>query len=158
MPTVTQAIIINGKTYDLGRLIGKTFYATKDVKVWDAVPLKYKPYSKVIGTVKSGNPIGVMFSWNTDKDGSIYLMFERGKDINRPANTFGSYFVKVENNAFNISSLKEQGLLTIKEEIQKEESQSVSFQDKLLKNLKTIGLIVAIGFVGVQLLKAYRNK
>lgn len=97
--------------YALGDLIGLTMFAKNTVDVYTNKPVKYN--LDPVGTVAAGNPIGVVYSYVTDDDGSILLMFQ-GSNSNY-ANTLGSYFVELTGNVFDVSSLKSQGLLSIDE-------------------------------------------
>ena len=97
--------------YDLGDLIGKTLIAARDVDIYTNKPVKYG--LSPVGKVKYGNPVGVVDSWVTDSDGTILFAF-KGSDA-ATTNTLGMYYVKSGDGAFQVSALKQQGVLTIDE-------------------------------------------
>lgn len=101
------------KIYSLADLIGKTFFADVDVDVYTNKPVQYD--LDPVGVVKAGQPIGVLYSWVTDSDGTILFMFE-GANSNY-ANTLGSYFVKNNAADFDVQAFKQQGVLSIDEQL-----------------------------------------
>lgn len=95
-------------TYSAFQLVGKSLIPKKAVKVF-----RY-PNQGVITTATPGQSLGTVYGWvNETNEGSpIYWKFL--DKYNRP------YYVKHEENAFDVSNLKDQGVITVAEETKRE--------------------------------------
>lgn len=105
-------IKIGGKEYSANQIVDKQITANATTKLY-----KGTPGSGVIGEVKAGQVIGKVYSYvkaSQSQDGRSWLMFDTGKDF---------FFVPNENASGNI--LKDQGALTLKDEIEKEKEEEL---------------------------------
>lgn len=141
-------IQIGGKTYTVNQIIGKTLIAAKDTKLYSGV----KGTPSVIGTVKAGQPIGVVFSYITpDKaDGRSWLMFESSYV---PGTAAKVYYAP--NEVASGSGLTEQGTLTLEQERKKEEEERQKQNDPVGYYLKKYGLPVLLIGGGIYLAATY---
>jgi hypothetical protein len=126
-----------GDLISADKIIGKTLIAAKNIPVFLNKPVKNK--AKSIGIIKTGNSCGVVYSWTQDSDGTILWMFRGGNGI-----ADGSYYyVQHRQGNFNISDLRQQGIITTQEGILKAaEEQKKSEEtvlDKASNALSTIG-------------------
>lgn len=149
-------ITIGGKTYTVNQIIDKTVVAGKDVTLYSNPSGK----GSVVGTVKSGQPIGIVYSYikpsNATSDGRSWLMFET---------TYNKFFY-VPNEAVSGTGLKEQGTKTVVQEIKEEEAERLRKEDPAgyylkkyaLPALLIIGLIVIVGGIAKEGTKAYIEK
>lgn len=107
-----------GELIDASQLKDKTLIAKKLVKVYRSAADNAIPF----GTVAAGDPVGVVFSWvdpNYTSRSTLYWMFYDAQN--------GAYYVPHEAGAFDVTSLKEQGVLTVSDQVAKEQKE----QDKL---------------------------
>lgn len=121
---------IAGDVYDIEDIIGKTLYPRYTVDVYNNTPSNG---GKKIGSVKSGNPAGVVYSWVTDKNTkALWWQFSDGK-------TF--YYIEHAVGRFDVKSLKQQGVLTteqkIEEQKKKEEEDSKPWYQSLGEGLNS---------------------
>jgi hypothetical protein len=132
-------ITIGGKVYTVNQIIGKTVTAGRDTKVYS----NNKGAGAVLATIKSGQPIGIVYSYARPEqaDGRSWLMFE--------SNTGKIYWVP--NEAVAATGLKEQGTKTVTEEIKEEQEKKAREEDPLGYYLKKYGLpailIIAAAFI-----------
>lgn len=89
-------------SYSLSQLVGKTFYAKKDVPLFTTTG-SLRPYA----VVKPGNYIGVLHSW-IQKNNELFFLFKYG--------TNNQFVIKYEPNAIDTKNWKSEGALTIEEE------------------------------------------
>lgn len=136
--------------YSASQIKGKSLIAQKDVKITryasDSAPSVY--------TVKKGATIGVVYSFllpNVSRS-SVWWMFEDAYK-----NPF--YCEHVEGN-FSIKGLVQQGVLSVKEQIEIDKKKAENAQkdgfDKT-KEIATIGLIAVIAIVVAQLAKTFKS-
>lgn len=107
-----DVIRIGGSNYTVNQILDKTIIANKQTKLYSSA----NKNSTVKGTVQAGKPIGKVYSYlkpSQTADGNSWLMFEDG---------YLNYFF-VPNENVTSDGLKEQGTLTLKEELAKEEEQ-----------------------------------
>ena len=141
-------IMIGGKTYTVNQIIGKTLIASKDTKLYSGV----KGTPSVVGTVKAGQPIGVVFSYITPDraDGRSWLMFESSYI---PGTAAKVYYAP--NEVASGSGLTEQGTLTLEEERKREEEERQKQNDPVGYYLKKFGLPVLLIGGGIYLAATY---
>lgn len=144
----------NYKLYSLSDLVDKTLYGDVDVDVYTNKPAQYG--LSPVGSVRAGQPIGVLYSWVTDSDGTILFMFQ-GNNSNY-ANTLGSYFVKYDAADFDVQSLKMQGVLSIDEKLAAEAEEKRKANMTIGDYIKEIAVYGIIAFAVVALGKAVIDK
>lgn len=115
--------------YDVGQVLEKTLYANRDLPVFDGYPTAtYTP--KQVGVVKAGNPAGIVYSW-VDADPSnrrdnIWWVFY-------PATANGSYYMMPHGVGFyDVSTLREQGVITVDEQKEQEEEANKEWYEKIV--------------------------
>jgi len=141
------------------QVIGKDLWAKKKVNAMNR-PSDFAGVMKEIG---AGEKVGRVYSWVWGKDSNgnntdeIFWMID--KDTNKP------YFTYVKHNpsAFSWKDLKQQGALTVEEEIEEEEEKDMSFTDKIWRDIKKtakpvliVGGILGVTYAGVKIYKAYK--
>ena len=140
-----DTIRVGGGTYSVNQIVDKSIRANKDTKLYKGS----RTNSEVIGIVKAGDIIGRVYSYlrpDQTTDGKSWLMFEK---------TYNNFYY-VQNEAANTSDLKDQGALTVKEEVKKEEIEKFKEESPVeyyIKKYATkviigIGLIVLASTVG----------
>lgn len=135
-----------GTVFNAGDIIGKTLIANKQLDVWNDVASR----GKKIGVVLKGNSCGVVDSWITDrKDGTIYWAFKSplGPD----------YYIAHQAGSFNVSALREQGVITTEEKIQEEKEKNQEWWERAIKGLGKIVIPVAIIYGVATVLKSTKN-
>jgi hypothetical protein len=106
----------DGILFPASQLLDKTLIARVSVPVYSGSDLGGSP----IATVSAGNPIGTIYSYVGGTPGSaFYWMFLR------PNGT--AYYVKHQNNIFNVSLLQQQGVLSVEQEIEQQQEQQDEF-------------------------------
>lgn len=128
--------------YDIADIINKTLFPVKTVDVYDS------PDGNIIGTVSPPNAAGVVYSWVYGRDGSIWWMFEDNNS--NLQNMYGSYYIKHDPSAFNVSSLTEQGVITTAQKIAQQKEANMTTYQKIEQIVKWVG----IGIAGVIITKA----
>jgi hypothetical protein len=109
-----------------------------------------------VGTVQAGQPIGVVYSWVTDDDGSILFQFQ-GSNSNY-ANTLGAYFVKYNAADFDVQTLKQAGVLSIDEQLAAEAEAKRKANMTMFDYIQEIAVYGIIAFSVVAVVKAVINK
>lgn len=141
-------IKIGGATYSVNQIIGKTITARVDTKLYSGP----RGTPSVVGTVKAGQPIGIVFSYIRPDQGDdrSWLMFESSYT---PGTAPKVYYVP--NEAASGSGLKDQGALTVAEEIKKEQEEEMRRNNPVEYYLRKYGFkVLLIGggiYVAVQL-------
>lgn len=120
-------IKIGGTTYSVNQIIGKTLIAKVDTKLYSGT----RGTPSVVGTVKAGQPIGIVYSYlrPDQADGRSWLMFDSN-----------GRFYFVPNEAASGTGLKDQGALTLKDEIKKEQEEEERRNDPFGYYLKKYGI------------------
>ncbi|MFN7703349.1 MAG: hypothetical protein ACK5OS_01915 [Chryseotalea sp.] len=135
----TDTISIGGKLYTAGQIVDKTIVANRDVTLY---PSLFKDDGKF--TVKAGQPIGKVFSYlrpdnKSNPTGRVALMFERG---------YNQFFWLKDDKAVNTNVLKQQGVQTLKQEVEQKQKEEEKRNSPLEYYIKEYGTKVLIG-VGV---------
>ena len=146
-------ITVGGKTYTANQLVDKTVIAAKDTKLYS----NSSGTGAVVGVVKAGQPIGVVYSYikpnQGSSDGRSWLMFE--------SSTYNKFYY-VPNEAASSSGLKEQGTKTLDQEVKEEEEKKEKDENPVGFYLKKYGLpalliiggIVIVGGIAKEAVKA----
>jgi len=123
-------IKISGKTYTVNQILDKNLFASVDTKLYKG------DFKTVVGTVKAGQPIGIVYSYlrPDQADGRSWLMFE----------TSYLKFFFVPNEVASGTGLKDQGTLTVSEEIKQEQLEQQKESDPVGYYLKKYGLPVLL--------------
>jgi len=139
-------IELDNKLYDPGTILDKTLVAAKDVKVYHSAPNKYFPNPKPFGVVKAGQPVGIVYSWLSPDPAqnlsSVWWLFW-------PVTPYsdGYYYAKHEEDDFDLSALRQQGVISVAEQIEeekkKEEDENKEWWEKLFD--KAIPLVLTLG-------------
>ena len=145
---------IDDKLYDPSTVIDKTLVAAKDLKVYQFPPDKTLPAVEA-GIVKAGNPVGIVYGFlNPDparNRSTLWWMFWPASGLSNV------YYAPHNENDFDLSALRQQGVISVKEQIEEEkkkkENENKEWYEKLFD--KAVPLIVtvvlgaaAIGVVG----------
>lgn len=148
--------------YNAAQVEGKTLIAKKNLSVWKTPPrpdLDFKGEIWKNVTIKSGDSAGIVYSSIGGEAGRpLYWMFRTPES--EAARLGKWYYIQHEPGAFDVKSLKEQGILTTKELQELKEESEKTFGDKLLEALKKGGkyiLIAAVLFYGVKLYKEIKK-
>lgn len=134
--------------YNLGQLIGKTFYIAKPTSFYrlsdiisqgdQAKPVKNKlkvNYSFVLDSYLAPTEENYKFGFKTAKRTDTYFTFFGADGKN--------YAVKYANDGrFNMKALKEQGVKSEQEIIEEQKKESETAADKLEAGLKSVGLTI----------------
>ena len=128
-----------GVAYDAGYVIGKTLTAKKDIAVYKS-PIDSAD-NKPMYYVKSGYPVGPVWSYlqpnGTDRT-SLWWMFQN--DI---YSNFLYYYVKHDDNGFNVSLLKQQmqreGIKDVATQATETLDANMTTEEKIVKYAKYAG-------------------
>ncbi len=151
-----DVIRIGGGSYSVNQIIGKTIFANKQTTLYS----NPSGGGRVVGTIKAGQPIGVVFSYikPTDKtsDGRAWLQFDNSY--------LNSFFIPDEN--ASSAGLKDQGTMTVSEEVKAEADAKLKEDSPMEYYIKKYGtkallivggLIVAVS-LGKELIHTSRSK
>lgn len=136
--------------YSVTQIIGKSLYAKKDVQLkrsaFDATASVY--------TVKKGSLIGVVQTYVLPREGrkNLYWEFQ---------NSYGvTLYCEHKEGNFSLTKLLEQGVISVKEEIEaKKEAETESTKDGFdkTKEIANIGLFAVAIWGGVMLAKTLKS-
>lgn len=148
-------IELDDKLYDPGAILDKTLVAAKDLNVYHAAPDKYFPNPKPFGVVKKGQPVGIVYSWlNPDpvqNRSSVWWMFWPVTPY-----TGDFYYAKHDEDSFDLSALRQQGVISVAEQIEeekeKEENENKEWYEKLMDKAIPVVLTLGIGIAAVNVL------
>lgn len=138
-------------TYNADQIIGKQLFAKKTIKLVGSNNVYEVKPNQEISTIKKGNIVGRVYSYIRGKNGingayngKIYWALEEkvnGKLV----------FVLHEVGAFDLDSLKEQGIQTEAEKEEEKNEEDKPFYEKITENLgsglKKVLIIGGIGFL-----------
>jgi hypothetical protein len=114
--------------YNANDIIGKSLIAKRRVNVYSIAKTDHR-YR--LAFVKPGNSVGIVKSFIQRPDG-IWWEFDR------PLNA-GTYYVKQQAGAFDISNLQKQGVLTVEEKAEQARQEELSWYERLLENTSSVG-------------------
>ena len=103
-------------TYSADQIIGKTLIAKK------SVTLKRHPSAsgKAVYTAPPGSSLGTVQTWVHENGPGTPLWWSFLDSAGRP------YYIRHEENAFDVKHLKDQGAITVKEQTEKQEREAES--------------------------------
>lgn len=132
--------------YNAAAIIGKTLIAQRNVPVYIIKPSQG---GQQVGTIKAGNPCGVVYSYIQDTDGTLLWMFQGGAFQDY-------YFIPHQPGYFSTSALMQQGVITTYEAVKRAEEEKKkageSIFDKATGTIKDIAIMAILVFAGVKLL------
>lgn len=139
-------ITIGGQRYSANQIVDKQIIASRDVTLY---PNLHKDDGKF--TVKAGQAIGTVFSYllpssGSNPTGKVALQFERG---------YNQFYWLKDDNAISQAALKDQGTLTLSEEVKKENEAAAIEADPVGYYLKKYGLPVLLIGGGIYLAATY---
>jgi len=132
-----DVITIAGKLYSANQIVDKQLVASRDVKVY-----RGGDFNTPFATIKAGQPIGKVYSYikATQSTG-----IRAGGPLLQFLDTSGrSYYVK-DDNAISTAALKDQGTLTLKEELKEEQAKIEKDSDPISFYVKKLAMPVIIG-------------
>lgn len=131
-----------GIIYNADDLIDKTLIAAKDLAIYNGVPTKtYTP--KEIGIVKSGNPVGVVFSYveadPTNNQPDLWWIIW-------PGQTYGGQYFYLPHHVgdFSVDAIKQQGVLTPEEKAAAADEANKPWYQQVVDKIIPIGVGVII--------------
>ena len=125
--------------YSAAEIVGKNLVAQKNVPLYRLPDDK----AKAIYTVPAGTSVGIVVSYVKPKtDGTRNFLYWQFKDQNGKY-----YYVRHEENVFNIKALKEQGTKTVQEQT----DEANENKDLFAKYFKQYGIPVLLGIAGLYL-------
>lgn len=138
------------EVYSVDQVLEKTLTAKKDLPVYNGYP---PGIVKRIGTVKAGNPAGIVFSYiaadPTKGRDQLWWMFY-------PASSAGSYYYMPHDaDAFDLDALRQQGVISVEEQQQQEQDKNKEWYEKVLD--KVLPVVVTIG-LGAAVIKGLLSR
>ena len=131
-------------TYSADQIIGKTLIAKKPVKLYRAA----NDQASSVYTVDPGQAVGKVYSYLAPGENRATVYWAFYDDQQR------SYYTPHIQGNFDIQALGDQGALTVQEQQQAAEEESMSTTDKAFRLIKNIALYAA----GAYLIKALIDK
>ena len=140
-----DVIVIGGKSYTANQILDKQILAAKDTPLF-----RGSDFTKPFRIVKAGQPIGQVYSYlkATGTTGKARLMFYDG------ANYTGTPFYAL-NEAVDTQFLKDQGTLTVQQEIKQEQDKKEKENDPIAYYVKKLGLPVLLIGGAIYLVATY---
>ena len=136
-------------TFSADQLTGKTLIAKKPVPLYTSADK-----SKKFATVPPGKTVGVVYSYVGGTGGApLFWMFYA-----KAANVEKAYYAEHIENAFDIPSLKDQGVKTTGEIEKAKEEENLSTADKILEYLKKYAMWAGIGLAGILVFREILRK
>lgn len=141
-----DTVNIKGKIYSAGSIIDKSLFAAKKLDIYDS-PTDKNYTGKIIGYVNAGSSCGVV---------DTYLLPDPAKGrtkfwwVFKPASNYSrAYYIPHDSSNFDLSSLKQQGVITIEEKIEqekeKEEKENQTWYEKIADSIGKTATNLAIG-------------
>lgn len=135
-------ITVGGQRYSVNTIVDKTLYAGSDVKVYSKTATAPLTWTTPAYVIKKGQAIGKVYSYlkpSADRGGKAALMFY-------PKSSLDSYYYVLDNDSIDTGTIKEQGGLTVAEEIKKEQEEKLRESDPLGYYIKKYGF-PALGII-----------
>jgi len=117
-------------TYSATEIIGKTLIARQPVNLYRAA----NDSAQKIYTVEPGQTVGKVYSYLSPGQNRSSLYWAFYDESGRP------YYARHITGNFDISSLSEQGALTVQEQAQQEAEAQMTTSDKIFRLIKLIAL------------------
>lgn len=140
--------------FNAADIVGKTLTAIKDVPVYRWAEDNTLP----IGTVKRGQPVGVVYSWlnpspQNNRAGLWWVFYQNNNQY---------YYTPHCENCFSISDLKQQGVIStdekIKQELEKQKLAEMSLPEQLLHKYGWWLAVPVLLFAAPGIITALRKK
>lgn len=128
-------ITIAGKQYSANQIVDKTIVASRDVTLY---PSLFSDAGKF--TVKAGQAIGKVFSFllpssKSNPTGKVVLQFER---------EYNKYYWLKDDNAISVPALRDQGTVTLKDELAQEAEEEKRQNDPISYYIEKYGFKVLL--------------
>lgn len=140
-----------GNLYDPQQVVDKTLTAIKDLPVYDTYP-RTGVVPKQIGTVKAGNPAGIVYSYlnpdATQGRNELWWMFY-------PVGSGPYYFMPHHVGDFDVSALNQQGVISVQDQITQQQEADKPWYMQIVDKIIPIGLTA---IVGVAIIKGVLSK
>lgn len=128
-----------GDVYSVDQIIDKTLIAATDVAVYEQ-PIDS---ARKIATVKKGQPVGIVSTYFLPKPAegrtTVYWGFWPVDNYSKP------YYAPHIAGLYDTSALKQQGVLTVEEEIEREEEKNKEWYEKILDKIIPVGIVAILG-------------
>lgn len=132
-------------TISATQIIGKQLLAKKKVAIYRLPDDNQKP----VFYVEAGNPIGVVYSYlKLDATKNRKFLYWQFMDSNNKP-----YYVRHEQNSFDLGALKEQGVKTVKQETA--ENQDKNFEYYFSEYAKPVLIGIAVTIIASKVLPKY---
>lgn len=142
--------------YDADAIRDKTLIAAKDVTIYNGIPYtSYNP--KTIGIVKAGNPIGVVYSYvDADVSNNRQTLWW----VLWPGSAYGGqyFYVPHHKGDFSVDALKQQGVLSVAEQIAKDEEANKPWYQQIADRIIPIGAGVVIAAAVIRGVLSKKNQ
>lgn len=139
-----------GEIFNAGDILNKTLIAKVGVPVYRQPVDGSKPF----GTVKAGQPVGVVYAWLDPKPperAGLWWSFYDG--FNQ------TYFTPHKENIFDVNALRQQGVISTEEKVQeeqeKEDLENLPWYERLIKKY---GTTVVLALLGAAVIKGYFSR
>lgn len=128
--------------YDAWEIVDKTLVAAQEVNIFDGAPRAgYTPTK--IGTVKAGNPVGVVYSYLeadlAQNRQTLWWMFHPTAEWRKP------YYAPHASGLYDVDALRQQGVLSLTEQAQKEADANKPWYERILGQVLPVAAVVVIG-------------
>jgi hypothetical protein len=120
-------------TFSANEIIGKTLIAKRPIDLYRAA----NDSAQIIYTVEPGQTVGKVYSYLAPGAQRSVLYWAFYDETGRP------YYSKHKTGNYDISSLSEQGALTVQEQAEQAAEAELTTGDKILRLIKNIALIAA---------------
>lgn len=140
-----------GTDYNAGDIVNKTLFALRPVPVYRSASDSAQPF----GNVATGQPVGVVYSWLSpapavDRSG-LWWAFYDGYGI--------PYYVPHEMGAFDVRSLRQQGVISVAEKVEQEKEDELNNTLPWYDNLiRKYGKLVVFTVIGAAAVKGYFSR
>lgn len=123
--------------YSADQIIGKTLIAKVEI------PIKRNALDSApsVFTVRPGQSVGIVDSWLNVAPGRSTLYWTFNDQYGRP------YYAPHKPGYYDISSLAQQGTLTVKQEQEAEQKKNETLSDILQKNFRLLLIVAAVAVV-----------
>lgn len=135
------------ETFNAADIVDKTLIARNTVPVYSYPDDSLQPKS----WVSKGDPVGVVYAWIgvNPAEGIDHLWWQFWDGIN------GAYYAPHEAGLYDVDALKQQGVLSEKEQAIKKEEENMPWYERLIKKY---GGYVLLAVVGAAAVKGYLGR
>lgn len=137
-------IPVPGDVYNAGDLINKTLIAHRDVPVYIFPGESEVP----IGIVKAGNPVGIVYSYlspsPTQDRTRLWWQFSPASNYDR------YYYAPHEQGYYDVSAIRQQGVLTLEEKQEEEELANLPWYERLIRKYGGWVVLAVLGSAAIR--------